>query len=57
MDTTILYKYLNNEASEAETEAVFAWIAASPEHKREFMLKNRLGFNRSNADGCRDFKS
>lgn len=37
MDTTILYKYLNNEASEAETEAVFAWIAAHPEHKREFM--------------------
>ena len=37
MERIILYKYFNNEASEVEIEAVYAWIAADSEHKREFI--------------------
>ena len=33
----LIYKYLNNEASEEEVSAVFEWIEASKENKDQFI--------------------
>jgi ferric-dicitrate binding protein FerR (iron transport regulator) len=37
MNTEIIHKYLSNEASEPEVEALFEWIDASDENKKQFI--------------------
>jgi transmembrane sensor len=37
MTSEILYKYLSNEASEQEVQALFEWIEASEENKKHFI--------------------
>ncbi|WP_163407376.1 FecR family protein [Flavobacterium ajazii] len=37
MTSEIIYKYLNNEASEHEVQTLFEWIDASEENKRHFI--------------------
>ena len=37
MDYTLISKYLAGEASEEEVKAIFQWIEASPENKKEFV--------------------
>lgn len=37
MTSEIIYKYLSNEASEKEVQALFDWIAASEENKEHFI--------------------
>ncbi|MEO8534636.1 MAG: FecR domain-containing protein [Flavobacterium sp.] len=37
MTSEIIYKYLSNEASEKEVQALFEWIAASEENKKHFI--------------------
>ncbi|RXG12873.1 FecR family protein [Leeuwenhoekiella aestuarii] len=37
MDKAILYKYFNNEATEAEVDVLFAWIEAAPRNRQEFI--------------------
>ena len=39
MTSEIIYKYLSNEASEQEVQALFDWIEASEENKKQF-IKN-----------------
>ncbi len=37
MNSTILYKYFNHQASEEEVALLFKWIEESPDHKRKFI--------------------
>ena len=37
MTSEIIYKYLSNEASEQEVQALFEWIEASEENKKQFI--------------------
>ncbi|MDQ6531374.1 FecR domain-containing protein [Flavobacterium sp. LHD-85] len=37
MTSEIIYKYLSNEASEQEVQALFDWIEASEENKKQFI--------------------
>ncbi|PHQ29568.1 FecR family protein [Leeuwenhoekiella nanhaiensis] len=37
MNSNILYKYFNQQASEEEIALVFEWIEENPEHKRKFI--------------------
>lgn len=37
MDKAILYKYFNNEATEAEVGLLFAWIEAAPQNRKKFI--------------------
>jgi len=41
MTSEILHKYLSNEASEQEVQALFEWIEASEENKREFLTAKK----------------
>lgn len=50
MKIEILYKYLNEEASEAEVQELFDWIEASPKNKAEFIsLKKAWSLSASSA--------
>ncbi|TDW51881.1 FecR family protein [Flavobacterium sp. 270] len=37
MTSELIYKYLSNEASEQEVQALFEWIDASEDHKKQFI--------------------
>lgn len=40
--TSLIYKYLNNQASEKEVALLFEWIEASEEHKQEFIALKKI---------------
>ncbi len=48
MNSTILYKYFNGEATEEETTLIFEWIDDSPQNKRQFIkLKTAFAYSTS----------
>ncbi|QLC65041.1 DUF4974 domain-containing protein [Flavobacterium sp. LPB0248] len=42
MTSEIIYKYLSNEASEQEVQALFDWIEASEENKKQFIKTKKI---------------
>ena len=42
MTSEIINKYLSNEASEQEVQALFDWIEASEENKQQFLKTKKI---------------
>ncbi|KUJ63505.1 iron dicitrate transport regulator FecR [Flavobacteriaceae bacterium CRH] len=51
MTSEIIYKYLSNEASEQEVQALFEWIDASEENKKHFINLKKTWAITSLSDG------